>query len=158
MKNQTTLRVYVDTSVIGGCFDSGFAEDSRRLFTLARRGELVLVISQVVIDEVAKAPVPVREVLPSLPSSAVEYILLSDAIIALRDAYMDAGIIGRKWLDDATHVAAASVAGVDAIASWNFKHMVRLDKIHAYNRINQKHGYGIMTIVTPRQVDSNEED
>ena len=41
------LRVYVDTSVIGGCLDKEFANESRMLFDRARSGEVELVISDI---------------------------------------------------------------------------------------------------------------
>lgn len=66
--------------------------------------------------------------------------------------------MGKKSSDDATHVACASVARADAIVSWNFKHIVRLDKMKAYNQVNFSYGYAILTIVSPREVQFNEED
>lgn len=41
---------------------------------------------------------------------------------------------------------------IDAIVSWNFKHMVRLDKIKGYNAVNLANGYGMITIVSLREV------
>jgi hypothetical protein len=43
-------------------------------------------------------------------------------------------------VNDAAHVAAATIARADAIVSWNFRHIVRLDKMKAYNQINLLHG------------------
>ena len=57
-----------------------------------------------------------------------------------------------------THVAAATVARVDAIVSWNFKHIVRLDKMKAYNRVNLLNGYGILTIISPKEAIINGND
>lgn len=65
---------------------------------------------------------------------------------------MEAKILGPEWIDDATHVAAATVARADAIVSWNFKHIVRLDKMKAYNQVNLLNGYGILTIISPKEV------
>ncbi len=64
-----------------------------------------------------------------------------------RDAYLAAGLVRTKW-----HVAAASVTGVDTIVSWNFKHIVRLDRINAYNMVNESRGFRRLTIVTPLEV------
>ena len=65
---------------------------------------------------------------------------------------MQAKILGTEWIDDATHVAVATVARADAIVSWNFKHIVRLDKMKAYNQVNLMNGYGILTIISPKEV------
>lgn len=144
--------MYVDTSAIGGCLEPQFAADSKRLFELAHKGSLVLVASDVVFDELELAPAQVQDILAGVPSSAIERIALNDEIVGLRDAYLRAGIVSERWKDDATHVAAAAVARVDAIASWNFRHIVRLDRIKAYNQVNVSMGYGPLTILSPREV------
>jgi hypothetical protein len=142
----------VDTSAIGGCLEPQFEVDSRRLFELARQGGLILVASDVVFDELQSAPPQVRDILAAVPSSAIERIVLNDDIVRVRDAYLRAGIVSERWKDDATHVAAAAVARVDAIVSWNFRHIVRLDRIKAYNQVNVALGYGPLTILSPREV------
>ena len=153
-----TPRSYVDTSVIGGCGDAEFAEDSLRLIELARCGKIVLLVSDVVVQELADAPSSIVRLLNGLPDLAVEAVSLSEVVFRLRDAYLAAGIVGPKWTDDATHVAAATDARADAIVSWNFKHIVRLDKIKAYNDVNQALGYGPITIVTPKEVNYDDSD
>ena len=52
-------------------------------------------------------------------------------------------------MDDATHVAAASVLGCTAIVSWNFKHMVKLKTIVGVTGVNRLMGYGEIEIITP---------
>ena len=76
----------------------------------------------------------------------------------MRDAYLAAKILGSRWADDAAHVAAATVARADAIVSWNFQHIVRLDRMKAYNQVNLLDGYGILTIVTPKEVLSDDKN
>jgi len=146
------LRVYTDTSVIGGCSDKEFADDSNRLIELARAGRVRLLISDLVINELQGAPDNVRNVLPGLPASAIEEVRISQHVIALRDAYVQANIVGPRWRDDATHVAAATVARADAIVSWNFRHIVRLDLIGRYNEVNQSQQYSNLVIITPLEV------
>lgn len=145
-------RIYADTSAIGGCEDPQFAVYSRRMIELAHHGKLLLLLSAVVIEELEDAPASVRQVLSALPPASVEAVAISPEVLQLRDAYVNAGILAPEWMGDATHVAAASVARADAIVSWNFKHIVRLDKIKAYNRINQRLGYPELTIITPMVV------
>lgn len=152
------LRIYCDTSVIGGCYDADFAADSMRLMEAVQRGRLVLLLSDVVLAELADAPTQVQQVLERLPVTAVEKVELTGAVLALRDAYLAAKILGSRWADDAAHVAAATVARADAIVSWNFQHIVRLDKMKAYNQVNLLEGYGILTIVTPKEVLSDDKN
>ncbi|MGD0694310.1 MAG: hypothetical protein ABSB82_05600 [Terriglobia bacterium] len=146
------LRVYVDTSGFGGCFDPEFAAESDRFFGLVRAGRVKVLVSEVVVREVAGAPVRVRELLESLPVEAIEQVRLTRDVIDLREAYLAAGILDPQWADDATHVAAATVARADAIVSWNFRHIVRIDKMRAYNQVNLQTGFGLLSIVSPQEV------
>lgn len=150
------LRVYLDASVYGGCFDAPFREDSSRVIEAVRRGRLTVLVSEVLFTELRDAPERVRDLAASLPAESLEEVPLTEEILGLRDAYLAAGILGPRWREDATHVAAATVARADAIVSWNFRHIVRLDKIKAYNQINLLHGYGILTIVSPKEVNVDE--
>jgi len=138
--------LYVDTSVIGGCFDPEFDAESLRLMQAVREKRLLLLLSDVVLSELADAPANVQDVLPSLPAEQIRAVSLTPEIFDLQRAYLAANILSPRWADDALHVAAATVARADALVSWNFKHIVRLDKMKAYNQINLLNGYGILTI------------
>lgn len=61
-------------------------------------------------------------------------------------------MVNPRWRGDCLHVSAATIAHADAIISRNFKHIVKLDKIKAYNEVNVLHGYGILTILSPTEV------
>jgi predicted nucleic acid-binding protein len=141
------MRIYVDTSVIGGCFDEEFAATSNHLIEYALSGKVVLLISDVVLRELENAPEFVRNLVSTLPDSCIERVYSDKESFELRDAYLEAKILGTKWLDDMTHVAIATVSRADAIVSWNFKHIVRLDKMKAYNQVNLLNG--ILTIISP---------
>lgn len=145
-------RIYCDSAVIGGCFDSEFKADSRRFIDAVKNGRIVMLISEVVLQEILQAPEKVQDLLASIPTSSVERVPLNQEVIELRNAYVAAGILGAKWIDDATHVAAATVTRADAIVSWNFAHIVRLDKMKSYNQVNLINGYGILTIISPKEV------
>lgn len=145
-------RIYADTSVIGGCLDVEFSNDSSHFIEMVQKGKCVLLISEIVVAELDKAPAAVQNILLSLPEEAVEKVEITNEILELRNEYMKAKILGPEWINDATHVAVASVARADAIVSWNFKHIVRLDKMKAYNRVNLMNGYGILTIISPKEV------
>lgn len=150
------LRIYLDTSVIGGCFDEKFAFDSRRVFDLAIEGKLAIIISDIVLTELAPAPEPVRAVLDVLPTELLDIRRTDLEITALRDAYLARGVLSKRWIDDATNVAIATVARADALVSWNFRHIVRLDRIKAFNQVNLANGYGILTILSPTELREHE--
>jgi hypothetical protein len=148
--------LYLDTSVIGGCFDVEFAEDSRRVIDAVMSGQARLLFSDVIEAELLNAPEPVRRLFAELPDSARERITFTPEVEALAREYVTRGVVPEAWLEDCRHVAAATVARADAIVSWNFRHIVKLDKIKGYNQVNLMNGYGMLTIVSPREVSFDE--
>jgi hypothetical protein len=54
------------------------------------------------------------------------------------------------------HIALATVANVDVLVSWNFKHIVRFDKIRLFNAANLQQGYKLLAIHSPREVSPDE--
>ena len=49
-------------------------------------------------------------------------------------------------------VALASVGRVDVMVSWNFKHIVNLNRIRLFNAVNFEQGYSLIEIRTPKEV------
>jgi predicted nucleic acid-binding protein len=150
------LRIYVDTSVIGGCLDDEFSVYSNKLIGEIKQEKFILLISEIIVNELMNAPQAVKDILLSIPQSVIEVVNITTEILQLRDAYINGGVVTSKSINDATHVAAATVARADAIISWNFKHIVRLDKMKGYNQINLLNGYGILTIISPLEVTTDE--
>ena len=150
------LRVYADTSVIGGCEDEEFREPSRRLIERCVRGELTLVVSEVMVEELKGAPRPMRDVLRTLPPENVDRIDATEEIRALADRYIESGALSKGMRSDALHIAAATVAGVDVLASWNFRHMVNLWRIRRYGEVNRRMGYPPVDIRTPMELENED--
>jgi len=145
-------RVYVDASVIGGCMDRELAEASLAFIDMAKREEVELVISSHLADELLGVPEGVKAIFASIPESVIEQVTVTPEAIALRDLHLQAGIVGPSASDDALHVAIAAVARVDLILSWNFKHIVHVDKIRKFNAVNTFHGFPAVEIRTPKGV------
>ena len=150
-------RVYIDTSVVGGCLDPEFRDASMRMFERFRAGSLIAVVSDLLRSEIQPAPVEVQAVLASIPTAHVEYVLLTSEADELAGRYISAGVIGRKKEADALHIAAATVHRVDVLASWNFKHIVNVQRIHGYNSVNLLEGRPVLEIRTPAEVIGHEE-
>ena len=91
-------------------------------------------------------------VVARVPEVHIEPVSLSLEAEELAAAYIEEGAIGPRMRADALHIAVATVARVDVLVSWNFKHIVNLRRIHAYNGINLKRGYPLLEIRTPREV------
>jgi predicted nucleic acid-binding protein len=149
-------RIYTDTSVLGGCEDEEFHEPSRRLLEAFERGEFTLVLSELTVRELETAPEGVRVVLDRVPEVHTEVLPLSREAEELAGAYIEDGTIGARMRADALHIALATVARVDVLVSWNFKHIVNLRRIHGFNAVNLKRGYPLLEIRTPREVPGDE--
>ena len=80
------LRVYAETSVIGGCFDHQFQVASVRLFDLIRRGRFLLLLSRLTLDELQAAPAHVRGVIANLPEAVIRRVPFDAEMVRLRDA------------------------------------------------------------------------
>lgn len=145
-------RIYTDTSVIGGCEDDEFRVHSRRLMDAFVRGDLRLVLSELTLRELAPAPLAVREVLATVPEGSIEVVRLTPAADELARRYLAEGILKANMLADAQHIAMATVANVDALVSWNFRHVVNLPRIHGYHGVNAQLGYPPIEIRSPREV------
>jgi predicted nucleic acid-binding protein len=130
-------RLYIDTSVIGGCFEEQFAIDSLRVIQYAEKGKVHLFVSDTVVEELEGAPGPVKEMFQKIPPASLTVLPLTQDILDLRDAYLTSKILTPASRNDAVHVAAATVSGAEAIVSWNFKHIVQLGKMRAYNRVTR---------------------
>lgn len=150
------LRIYTDTSVLGGCEDEEFAEHSVPLMEGFIRGERVLILSTLTLQELAAAPAKVRSRLAAVPEAHIETLQLDAEAMALAEAYIAAGVLAAKMRADAQHIAIATVGRVDVLVSWNFKHIVNLQRIHGYNSVNLRRGYPMIEIRTPREVLSDE--
>ena len=151
-----TLRIYTDTSVVGGSEDVEFRQPSRRLLEAFRRGDMTLVISELTLRELAAAPAAVRDALGRIPPDVIEVLAVSAEVEDLASAYVAEGAISARMRADALHIAFATVARVDVLVSWNFKHIVNLTRIHAYNAVNLKRGYPLLEIRTPREIVEDE--
>jgi len=145
-------RIYTDTSVIGGCLDPEFQRASTQLIQLFKTGFAILVLSDLTQLELDDAPKEVKAVLDRIPDNFQEHIELTEEATDLARLYIRQGVLSEtKWVD-AQHIAVATVAQVDVLVSWNFKHIVNLERIRGYNSVNLKAGYPLLEIRTPREV------
>ncbi len=146
------LRIYLDTSVVGGCFDEEFRDASLALMNFIRLGIYIGLISSITTEELRPAPQHVRDLLADMDQEQLIYLPDSDEVADLAAEYMKAGIVTPTYRNDATHVAFATVHDADVIVSWNFRHIVNLKKIEAFNSVNIRQGYRWIEIRTPKEL------
>ena len=78
--------------------------------------------------------------------------MVSPEAMELLGKYRDKKILGTKFQNDMLHIALATTANADVLVSWNFRHIVRLNKIRLFNAVNIEWGYKPLTICSPREV------
>ena len=87
-----------------------------------------------------------------LKKEYIENVITDTEVENLAEKYIAAGIVSRKYYEDALHIANATIRKADILASWNFKHIVNIDMIRKYNAVNLMNGYNTIEIRTPREI------
>ena len=146
------MKVYTDTSVIGGCFDKEFEEWSNALFKEFILGTKQIMLSDLTLQELELARFEVRKKVKEIPANNRLAIGINDEAIKLAETYIMEGALTNKSYNDALHIALATLNNADVLASWNFKHIVNLNRIRLYNSINFRLGYRLIEIRTPREI------
>ncbi len=151
-------RIYIDTSVVGGYFDQEFKEATVKLFDRLDNNEIIFVVSELLDLELLKAPQQVRQLLHNYSADKFQRVELTEEAIKLADTYVSEKVVGKTSLEDCRHIALATIHKVDVLASWNFKHIVNLDRIKGYNSVNMRLGYTIIEIRSPKDLVNYEND
>lgn len=146
------MKVYADTSTIGGCFDIEFKEWSLALFIEYQQGLKKIMLSDLTIQELEFARDEIRNKINEIPKEQIISLGVNDETIKLADSYINDGALTNKSYNDALHIALATINNADVLASWNFKHIVNINRIRLYNSINLKLGYKMIEIRTPREI------
>ncbi len=145
-------RIYVDTSVFGGYFDAEFELWTKILFDRIIEGRYRVIYSELINIELTNAPERVKNLLFKLPNDAVEVVENSIEAADLADAYIQENVVGKTSLPDCNHIALATLNDADILVSWNFKHIVNVNRIRGYNSVNIKLGHKILEIRSPREI------
>ena len=145
-------RIYIDTSVVGGYYDEEFKEATIQLFERLDKNEVIFVVSDLLDLELINAPQQVREHLFKYSADKFQRVELTKEAIKLADTYIDEKVVGSTSLEDCRHIALATIYKVDVLASWNFKHIVNLQRIKGYNSVNVRLGYSMLEIRSPKDL------
>lgn len=150
--------VYIETSLIGYLT----ARPSNNLILMAnleitrrwwdtRRSQFTLYISQVVLDEAAQGDAEMvfkrLEILQNFP-----VLELTEAVQALGAQFLIRSNLPPKASDDAIHIAAATVHGLDYLLTWNCKHIANAQIQRKLAAICLDFGYKLPTICTPYEL------
>ncbi|MFA6422774.1 MAG: type II toxin-antitoxin system VapC family toxin [Candidatus Buchananbacteria bacterium] len=150
------LRVYIDTSVVGGYFDDEFEDVTKLFFERIFKKDFLVYFSEVSEAEISLAPDFVKNLKSKIPADCYRFLDLDNESKELAETYINEKILGKASLDDAYHIAIATVNRLDVLVSWNFKHIVNYDKIKLFNSINLRLGYPMIEIRSPKEFVSYE--
>ena len=155
------LKLYLETSV----WNFYFAEDAseKRDVTLEffrKAKQFDIFISEVVFREIGNASAQKRKQLETLIEKfAPGIISVSPAAFNLAKDYIDSMALPARALEDALHAAVCTDHGMDALLSWNMKHLANLRRKQNINAVNLKNGYyKMLEIITPEEVIYNENE
>lgn len=151
-------RIYIDTSVFGGYFDEEFKEETKPFFEKILEKQIKILVSEILELELFRAPEYIRDFFESLPEALIERVELTDEVRDLAEKYILEKVVGRTSRADCQHIALATINKADVLVSWNFKHIVNLERIRGYNSVNFREGYQMTEIRTPKEIFNYEND
>ena len=149
-------RLYLDTSVFGGFYDDEFSEHTIPIFERISRGEFILIYSTITQEELENAPTQVKTLVRNLKMEFTEYVELNAEAIELATCYIQENVVGKTSFADCLHIALATLSKADYLVSWNFKHIVNIQRIKGYNSVNVKKGYAQLEIRSPMEFENYE--
>ena len=147
------LKIYLDTSVFSAYFDE--RDIFRMNLTIEFWKELEnhdRYISTVVREELSA--ITDENLLQKLSDLTGNFKVLEiDAETEnLADIYLKEGVIPKKELNDALHLASSTINEIDVLVSWNFRHLVKRKTRIMVNLINTRYNYRNIEIVAPPEL------
>ena len=155
--------IYLETTVFNFPFADDapqYRADTLRLFAEIKAGKFRPFTSEYVTEEleIAKDVEKLAKMKALIADYGITVIPVSDEIGRLADVYVGSGIIPKKFVTDALHIAAATVAGLDYIVSLNFRHIVKHKTIIETEVVNAREGFKRVFIHTPAEVIDHDEN
>ena len=150
-------RLYLDTSVIGGYYDDEWKDATQELWRQMEAGRFRFLSSDITAQEIEDAPENVRDLFDDT-FSAETLLRVTDEMETLAAAYLRQGVVPPKYADDTTHVAVCTVARLQYLAGWNFRHLVNVQREAGFNAVNLLPGYPPIRIVNPLELIHGNED
>lgn len=145
-------RIYFDTSIYGGYFDEEFEKFTRPLFDRIFKGEFIVLQSTMLDEELEFAPKKIKDLISKIDVTFTEFLIDKNEAINLATEYINEKVVGETSFADCLHIALATIYQADLLVSWNFKHIVNVERIRGYNSINIKFGYKQLDIRSPREI------
>ncbi|MBI5741084.1 MAG: hypothetical protein HZA16_10220 [Nitrospirae bacterium] len=154
-------QLYLETSVWNFYFANDAPEKrdvTMSFFDKIRQGEYEIFISDIVIEEIGKAGEDKKQLLlEKISEISPVRLMVNEQIAGLAQRYIVEGVLPTNKIEDAMHAAIATFFEMDALISWNLKHLANLKKMEMINGINMKEGYAKrLELITPMEVSDEE--
>lgn len=154
-------QLYIETSVWNFIFANDAPEKkdiTLTFFERVGRGEYDIFISDIVIEEISRAgEIKQALLLDRISVVSPVRLMINEQVMELAQKYIAEGVLPPGKIDDAMHAAVATVFEMDALISWNLKHLANLRKMEMINGINLKEGYTKrLELITPMEVSDEE--
>ena len=150
--------VYIETSIISYLT----ARPSRDLLATAwqqvtidwwdtQRDRFDLYTSDIVIEEVGRGDdLAISRRLETL--AGIPMLAITDRVVALSEALVDAKALPRKAIGDSLHIALSAVHGVDYLLTWNYRHIDNAQTKPIVRAVCLVNGYAYPEICTPQEL------
>jgi len=151
------LKLYMETSV----WNFYYADDAPEkkaitidFFNVIKKNIYQIYISNIVLDEIQKASEEKEKLLITIINDYKPEILpINTNVLTLAEKYIIEMALPKRAVDDSKHAAIATYYEMDALISWNLKHLANLKRKQKINAINLKEGFTkALDIITPMEV------
>lgn len=148
------MKLYLESSVINFVYADDAPDRTilTKKFLESSKRKHELFVSELVLEEIEKTPGIKREKMSNFViKQGFKVLHNSNEADKLASKYVKAGLVPEKYINDAIHLALASVNGMEVMVSWNMEHIVKLKTIVGVNKINKEEGYSSILIMTPEE-------
>ena len=151
-------RIYVETSVVSYLAArasrdalTNFRQTLTHLWWERAQNDCELFISGLVLTEIGRGD----------PAAAARRQAFCERLavlpgdlgsMALAQRLLDSGLVPASELEDALHIAEATLSGMDYLATWNFAHFVNLAAKYKLVQALVQWGYAAPLFVTPEEL------
>ena len=127
------LKLYSDTSVLGGLFDIeniNRVNTAKSLISAVRNNNYEGFVSFLTIEEISKVPQEIMNQLKDVIKDAqLQVVAEGEDCLELANTYIKGGAIPLKYRNDARHIAICVYHDIDFIVSWKYKSLEWIHKI-----------------------------
>jgi len=151
------VQIYLDSTIIGFSVnkkDKMKYKEANLLLNQVKKKLFNAYISYLTLKEINEAPKWISELLfKKVKENNLKIIhKVSEKVLDLKKEYLKRKIIPIEFHEDAEHVAIATVKNFDALVSYNFRHIVRVETMIGVNRVNEEFNFKKLFLCQPLEV------